>query len=83
MIFGLVFRFLLRVLKSFHLVVYEFHCIKFFDVVCFFSESNIFENSRVNLFQSDFICIGKTENHFWAAPSSVVCNIGERLCIQF
>ena len=30
----------------------------------FFSESNIFENSCVNLFQSDFITIGNTENYF-------------------
>ena len=30
----------------------------------FFSESNIFENSCVNLFQFDFISIGNTENHF-------------------
>ena len=26
----------------------------------------------MNLFQSDFNSIIKTENHFWAAPSSVV-----------
>ena len=38
----------------------------------FLSESNIFENSCVNLFQFDFISIGNTENHFWAAPSKVV-----------
>ena len=29
-----------------------------------FSESNIFEKSGVNLFQSDFISKGKTENLF-------------------
>ena len=27
--------------------------------------------------------IGSTENHFWAAPSSVVCIKAVRLCIQF
>ena len=42
-----------------------------------------FENSCVNLFQSDFMSIGSTENHFWAAPSSVVCINAMRLCIQF
>ena len=30
----------------------------------FLSESNIFENSCVNLFQPDFISMGNTENHF-------------------
>ena len=30
----------------------------------FLSESNIFENSCVNLFQFDFISIGNNENHF-------------------
>ena len=49
----------------------------------FLSESNIFENSCVNLFQSDFISIGNTENHFWAAPSKVVCINAVRLCINF
>ena len=43
----------------------------------FLSESNIFENSSVNLFQSDLISIGKI------APSSVVWNRAVRLCIQF
>ena len=37
----------------------------------------------MNLFQSDFISIGKTENHFWAAPSSVVWIKAVRLCIQY
>ena len=37
----------------------------------------------MNLFQSDFMCIGSTENHFWAASSSVVCINAVRLCIQF
>ena len=36
MLFGLVFRSLLLVVWSFRLVVYEFHCIKLFDVVCSF-----------------------------------------------
>ena len=49
---------------------------------CLFpSESNVFENSCVNLFQSDFIFIGKTENPFWAAPSSAVWIKAVRLCI--
>ena len=82
MLLGLVFPFLLQVVLLFHLVVYEFHCIEFFDVV-FFSESNIFENSCVNLFQSDFISLGKTENHFCTAPSRVVWIRAVRLCIQF
>ena len=37
----------------------------------------------MNLFQSDFMSIGSTENHFWAAPSSVVYINAVRLCIQF
>ena len=36
MLFGLVFLFLLQVVLLFHLVVYDFHCIKRLDVVCFF-----------------------------------------------
>ena len=36
MIFGLVFLFLLQIVLLFHLVVYELHCIKLFDVVRFF-----------------------------------------------
>ena len=48
----------------------------------FLSESNIFRSSCVNLFQSDLISIGKIENHFWAAPSSVVWIRAVRLCIQ-
>ena len=36
MFFELAFQFLLQVVKLFHLVVYESHCIKLFDVVCFF-----------------------------------------------
>ena len=49
----------------------------------FLSESNIFENSCVNLFQFDFISIGNTEKHFWAAPSKVVYINAVRRCIQF
>ena len=49
----------------------------------FLSESNIFENSCVNFFQFDFFSIGNTENHFWAAPSKVVCINAVRRCIQF
>ena len=37
----------------------------------------------VNLFQSDFISMGNTENHFSAASSRVVCINAVRLCIQF
>ena len=36
MLFELVFLFLLQVVLLFHWLVYEFHCIKFFDNVCFF-----------------------------------------------
>ena len=36
MLFGLVFLFLLQVVYLFHLVVYESHCMKLFDDVCFF-----------------------------------------------
>ena len=36
MLLGLVFLILLQVVLLFHLEVYEFHCIKLFDVVCFF-----------------------------------------------
>ena len=49
----------------------------------FLSESNNFENSCVNLYQFDFISIGNTENHFWAAPSKVVCINAVCRCIQF
>ena len=45
----------------------------------FLSESNIFENSCVNLFQFDFISIGNTENHFWAAPSKLFVST---LCVD-
>ena len=47
----------------------------------FLSGSNFFENSCVNLFQSDLLSIGKTENHFWGAPSSVVWIRAVRPCI--
>ena len=49
----------------------------------FLSDSNIFENSCVNIFQCDFISIGKIENHFKAAPSRVVWITTVRLCIHF
>ena len=47
------------------------------------SESNIFENLLVNLFHSDLMSIGKTENRFKAAPSIVAWIRAVRLCIQF
>ena len=49
----------------------------------FLSESNIFENFCVILFQSDLLSVGKTEYHFWAAPSSVVWIRAVRLCVPF
>ena len=39
----------------------------------------MFENSGVNRFQSYLISVGKTDNHFWAALSSVVCISAARL----
>ena len=34
-------------------------------MVCLFlSKSNFFENSCLNLFQSDLLCIAQTENHY-------------------
>ena len=62
MLFGLVFRSLLLVVWSFRLIVYGFCCIKLSDQTL--SESNTFEKSCVNLFQSDFTSIGKIENRF-------------------
>ena len=55
---------------------------RIFGVVNFFSESKICENFCVNLFQSDLTSIGRTENHFRAAQSSVVWVEVVRLCIQ-
>ena len=83
MLFGLVFQFLVQVALLFRLVVYEFHYIKLFDVSLFISKLFIFENSCVHLLQFDFVSKGRTENHFWAAPSSVVWIKAVRLCIQF
>ena len=52
----------------------------------FRSESNIFENSCVNRFQTELIAVGKTESHFRAAPSSVICicetKFDEVVCLQ-
>ena len=63
--------------------ILQFSMHKNFGVVCFFSESNAFENSGMKLTQSDLLSIGKTENQFWAAPSNVVWIRDVHLCIQF
>ena len=49
----------------------------------FLLESGIFENCCVILFQSDVISIAKTENQFWAAPSSAVWITAVHLRISF
>ena len=48
-----------------------------------FFRVKLFESSCVNLSQSNLMSKTKTENLFWAAPSSVVWIRAVRLCIQF
>ena len=51
LLFGLMFQFIMRVVYLFLSVVYEFHCIKLFDVVCFF-QSQTFLKILVRIFSN-------------------------------